>query len=267
MNAMLFDEWQAFIRYDGFSGRSPCNVYLTGLVLPAQPCFTSLVAGHAELHVHRSLFVDPFGCGFSDGPENFSYSLDDHAHTVAMLLDHLDLSQCNLIGYSMGGAIAITLASARPDLVASLVLMEANLDPGKGLISSKIAEQTEIEFLQHGYQDLYQLFNNAGTEGDIASAMIAGGIRVAVPHALYRSSVQLAQGTTPTMRERLIQMRIPRIYIYGERSLPVLELADLPRDGIQLLSIPDAGHGMAFENPIGVADALAAAIKVHPTEP
>ncbi|MGV9451132.1 alpha/beta fold hydrolase [Streptomyces sp. NPDC003635] len=44
---------------------------------------------------------------------------------AAALIDHLSLSPVTLIGQSLGGHTAMLLASARPDLVSALVLIEA----------------------------------------------------------------------------------------------------------------------------------------------
>lgn len=50
----------------------------------------------------------------------------------------------------MGGAVAITLASERPDLVSALVVAEANLDPGGGSLSRSIAAQSEADYVAEG---------------------------------------------------------------------------------------------------------------------
>jgi pimeloyl-ACP methyl ester carboxylesterase len=59
-------------------------------------------------------------------------------------------------------------------------------------------------------------------------------------------------------------MTIPRAYIFGEQSLPdpwARDLWDaLASEGIQVLSVPNAGHGMAWDNPSGVAEALNTAL-------
>lgn len=58
------------------------------------------------------------------------------------------------------------------------------------------------------------------------------------------------------MRERLYSMRIPRAYLFGERSLPDADAEELPKRGIQALVVPNAGHDMMFDNPVGVAGAI-----------
>ncbi len=50
------------------------------------------------------------------------YAIDDHAADLAGLLDHLGLSRVIICGLSVGGLIAQSLSSSRPDLVRGLVL-------------------------------------------------------------------------------------------------------------------------------------------------
>jgi pimeloyl-ACP methyl ester carboxylesterase len=256
VNSLLLPEMQAFLRYEDLSGESPANVFLPGLMIASHPTFTSIVHKRPTLLKQRSIFVDLLGSGFSDAPHDFGYSLEEHASIIARLLDELDIKGCSVVGYSMGGAVGITLASIRPDLVSRLVLMEANLDPGGGLASKGIAEQTEEAFCAHGFQAFTKYLRDEGIAGDTTSAALAGLIQIAAPHALYRSAVGLVIGTQPTMRERLLQMDIPRAYIFGEESLPDPDWDRLGSQGVQVLVVADAGHGMAWDNPAGVAEAL-----------
>lgn len=57
-------------------------------------------------------------------------SLDELAATVGEALEALGVSGAHVVGHSLGGAVAIALAAARPQLVASLVLVApAGLGP------------------------------------------------------------------------------------------------------------------------------------------
>lgn len=264
MKSLLLKEQQAFLRYEDLSGVSPTYVYISALMIAAHASFAAIVAEHPALVTHRSVFVDLLGSGFSDSPKDFGYSLEEHANTVAMLLDELDLRGCSVIGWSMGGAVAITLAAARPDLVSRLVLMEANLDPGGGMGSRIIAEQTEEAFCAQGFHTLIESWRQEGIDGNAVEATFVGIFQVAAPHAIHRSAVSLVRGTQPTMRERLLQMSIPRTYIFGEQSLADTWARDLwdvlASEGIQVLSVPNAGHLMPLDNPKGVAEALNTAL-------
>jgi pimeloyl-ACP methyl ester carboxylesterase len=55
-----------------------------------------------------------------------SYTLDDMAGDAAGLLDHLDVDAAHVVGASMGGMIAQTMAARRPDRVLSLVSVMSN---------------------------------------------------------------------------------------------------------------------------------------------
>jgi pimeloyl-ACP methyl ester carboxylesterase len=55
-----------------------------------------------------------------------SYSLEDMADDAAGLLDHLEIRQAHIMGASMGGMIAQTMAARYPERVLSLVSMMSN---------------------------------------------------------------------------------------------------------------------------------------------
>lgn len=51
----------------------------------------------------------------------------DHAADAAALLDHLGVDRAHVVGHSSGGAVAMELATQRPDLVHTLALLEPSL--------------------------------------------------------------------------------------------------------------------------------------------
>jgi pimeloyl-ACP methyl ester carboxylesterase len=253
MRFVYLADLDAHLRYHDLPGKGPARIYLPGLGGASSAGFPGLLVQPA-LAGHRSLLVDPLGFGFSDRPEAFGYTLEDHARTVAALLDHVGLAACAVVGHSWGGSVAITLAALRPDLVSRLVLAEANLDPGGGALSSPIAAQTEDDFLHGGYQDLLSYLRR-----EVPG--YAGDLQVADPRALHRSAVSLVVGTQPTLRERFLSSPIPRAYIIGEESLKDAYMAkqaeDLPKHGVGVLVVPNVGHGMGIDdNPASFADVL-----------
>lgn len=246
---------QAFLRYVDLPGTAPACVYLHGLGLSSPATYARVVV-EPGLAQRRSILVDFLGCGFSDRPESFGYTLEDHAQTIAALLDHLRLEQCAVIGHSFGGAVAITLAAQRPDLVGRLVLAEALLDPGGGDTSRRIAGQSEADFCASGYQSLLADVHADALTGDPLSIVVAGAFNAVAPFALYRCAVGLVRGTQPTMRQRLLDLTIPRAYFFGQLSLPNPDAESLPAGGIAVRVLPGAGHGMMWDDPGGFAAAL-----------
>jgi len=70
---------------------------------------------------HRVVVLDPRGGGRSDKPTG-QYSIEQMADDVAGLLGTLGVATADVVGYSMGGKIALQLAAGRPDLVDHLIL-------------------------------------------------------------------------------------------------------------------------------------------------
>lgn len=54
--------------------------------------------------------------------EIVDYSIVAHAHYLNSLLELLDIHECHIVGYSMGGGVALEYGSRYPDKVRSLVL-------------------------------------------------------------------------------------------------------------------------------------------------
>jgi pimeloyl-ACP methyl ester carboxylesterase len=66
---------------------------------------------------------DMVGFGFSDRPEGIDYGLETWADQTLGLMDTLGIEKAHLVGNSFGGAIALRIATQRPERVDKLVLM------------------------------------------------------------------------------------------------------------------------------------------------
>src|SRR5262245_25452343 len=215
----------------------------------------------------RAVLVDLLGFGFSDRPEDFDYTIEGHSATIIGLLDELGIRGCDLIGHSSGGSIAIVLASQRPDLVTSLVLAEANLDPGMGPFSGRILAQSEEEYVNAGFRLALDELRTASSTDRVA-AITLGMFQMSSPRAIYRTSCSLVGERTPTYREMLVALDVRRSFLVGSRTLDLVERPasgedgeGLDRFGVERLVVSDAGHLMPLENPRSFADALSQALK------
>ncbi|HET6315047.1 MAG TPA: alpha/beta fold hydrolase, partial [Chloroflexota bacterium] len=66
----------------------------------------------------RLVLVDLIGHGQSDSPENAErYTLEWCARDLLAILDELRLERVSVLGYSMGGRIALHLALAAPERI------------------------------------------------------------------------------------------------------------------------------------------------------
>ena len=88
---------------------------------------------------HRTVALDHRGWGESDTPAA-GYALADHADDTAGVIEALGLRRYVLIGHSMGGKVAMLLASRRPDGLAGLVLVGSSM-PTPLVVSAEMRER------------------------------------------------------------------------------------------------------------------------------
>ena len=249
MPSTSFDAHGSQIRWTEVPGRLPALVYIHGLGGNGEAIFGE-VARDPAIAGQRSLLLDLPGHGSSDRPTDYSYSLEALADAVAAACAAAGVSGVDLIGHSLGADTAIVVAHRHPALVRRLVISEANLDPLPpsltGRTSQAIRAQTEEQFVSTGYGDLFDEY--PGWAPTLINCS---------PLAIHRSSVGLNVGTDPTMRAMFVAMAIPRTFIKGDRGEPLLDEDGLEAAGVRVVTIPDAGHMMMFDNPAPFIDAVA----------
>jgi pimeloyl-ACP methyl ester carboxylesterase len=251
MNEARFDGRGSRIRWTETPGAEPARVYVHGLG-SVSSVYHAHIAARAELAGRRSLFVDLPGHGISDRPEDFGYTLVDHADALAAALDAAGLTGAELVAHSMGGAVAVVLAHRRPDLVSRLVLTEANLDacPPATAGSGIIASYEEDDFVNGGHA---RVLENVGPQW-------AATMRLTDPRALHRSAVGLRRGSEPVMRTLLEGLPVDRVYLQGELSGELEGREALEAAGVRVTTVPGAGHNVMLDRP----DAFAAAVARRP---
>jgi pimeloyl-ACP methyl ester carboxylesterase len=79
----------------------------------------------------KTLLIDNRGAGQSDRPPG-PYHIEDMAADVTGVLESLGIGRTHLLGFSMGGKIALHIAIHRPDLLDKLILVAATAAYEKG---------------------------------------------------------------------------------------------------------------------------------------
>ena len=72
---------------------------------------------------HRCVAPDMVGCGLSDKPQDFDYTLSEHVATVERLREHLGLTRIHLVLHDWGGAIGMGFARRHPERIASITAL------------------------------------------------------------------------------------------------------------------------------------------------
>lgn len=135
---------------------SALNVYRFGPAAPAQLLAIHGLTGHgrrwetlATRHLAEFAIAAPDLVGHGRSSWDAPWTIDANVAALAALLDGDATGPVVVVGHSFGGAVALSLAAARPDLVAALVL----LDPAVGLDGGWMREIADQMFASPDYPD------------------------------------------------------------------------------------------------------------------
>ena len=79
--------------------------------------------------MHRVIAVDHVGCGLSDKPQEYRYSLAHHTTNLVRLIDELNLDQVALVVHDWGGAIGLGAAVQRIDRFHKIMVLNTAAFP------------------------------------------------------------------------------------------------------------------------------------------
>ena len=189
------------------------------------------------------------------------------AEEVYAHIDSLGLERPHLMGYSMGGRVALHLAVQHPGQFASLILESAS--PGilndmerklRREVDDARAETIRSIPLRHFLEDWYRqpLFSSLSNRPDLLLDLVdakEGGN----PEWLALAVSAMSPGRQPSLWEVLPNLDLPAFLIAGELDSKYTKLAlamdeKLPRSELRL--VDGAGHCVHAEQPDELAHRL-----------
>lgn len=185
-------------------------------------------------------------------------------HTAAWLITVLDaahIDRAHVLGYSMGGRLALYFALHYPDRVRSLILESAS--PGladSAARQERIASDERLAAMieQHGmewFADTWgelPLFATQRTLPPEVQAMLREKRRRNHPGGLAASLRGIGTGVQPSLWDRLGALRLPTLLIAGalDEKFAALNQAMAARlPDAHLALVPGAGHTVHLEQP------------------
>jgi non-heme chloroperoxidase len=220
---------------------------------------------------YRCIAYDRRGFGDSDQPWHHydfsSLALDLHA-----LIEQLELYNCVLVGFSMGGGEVVRYLSMfgaeRVDkvvLISSIIpLVKQSDDNPDGVPEEKLDEiinslkTNRVPFLAE-FSKLF--YNFTGKKGTISEAQLKYDLTVA-SLASPRATLETAKAWAHTdFRDELRNVRVPTLLIHGDADqiVPIKTSSEQAAEGIRnskLVTIKDGPHGIFITHKDQVNSAL-----------
>ena len=204
--------------------------------------------------------VDLPGHGASLGMPPDRYTMEGAARSVLDVLDGTGVGRATVVGYSMGGRLALYLALRHPARCAGLLLESASpgLEDAEERAARRRADEQKAEQLEGGdlrgfLEDWYQqpLFAPLARDRGLLRRTIEGKMRND-PAELARSLRGMGTGSQPSLWGELPGLRVPALAVAGELdekfvgiSRRMASLAPAMRPAL----VPGAGHNVHAEAP------------------
>lgn len=218
---------------------------------------------------HRVMAVDLPGHGRSDAPDDVAaYRMEACAQQLAAVLDRLGIERTHLLGYSMGGRVALGFVALQPTRVRSAILVGASAglaDPEVRAERVRSDEALAQEILTRGLDPFVErwmalpLFRSQWQRLGAEHREAARKQRLRNrPEGLARALRACGSGAQPPLHEHLRGIAAPVLLCAGDEDPKFCGIArdlaaQLPNGRVRV--IPRAGHACHLENPPAFADA------------
>lgn len=200
----------------------------------------------------RTIALDLRGFGRSSKPKREgAYAIERLASDVAAVIKALDVNSCHVLGTSMGGFVAQSLALAEPELCRSLLL--CHTAPRMAIPAEVLAQRTAAlaRMSLEEYAGIVVEQALAPTTGPDIRSWLARQVAANDKRAYAQVLVEGLRDFD--VAAELHRVRIPTLVVTGEfdRVLPPAGGEELKRliAGAELVQVPGAGHIGYAENP------------------
>ncbi len=200
------------------------------------------------------------GHGRSLGLLPEEYTMEGAARMLRDLLDGLEISRATLIGYSMGGRLALYFALRYPERCSGLVLESASpgIEDAAGRKARRHADEERARRLESGdfeefLEDWYRqpLFASLARHEGLAQEIIEVRLRND-PRELARSLRGLGTGRQPSLWGNLPRLTIPVLAIAGEldeKFVGISRRMAAWSPNVHAAVVRGAGHSVHVEAP------------------
>ncbi|WP_042460798.1 2-succinyl-6-hydroxy-2,4-cyclohexadiene-1-carboxylate synthase [Neobacillus dielmonensis] len=211
----------------------------------------------------RQLIIpDIIGHGQTEAPNDLHlYNIESAAYQLNCLLDQLGISKTDMLGYSMGGRLALTFSILYPNKIGKLVLESTS--PGlktederearrknDAELAKKIREKGLEEFVNHW--EKIPLFHSMEQLPDETRLKIRQQRLGNSVEGLTNSLIGMGTGSQPSWWNHLQELTSEVLLVTGEKDEKFCRIAKqmLPhlKNG-KWITVENAGHAIHVEEP------------------
>lgn len=220
----------------------------------------------------RLIAVDLIGHGQSDAPERADrYRPEQAVRDLASLLDALGIARAHVVGYSLGGRLALRFAMDAPERIGALVVVSASAGladeearreraAADGALADRIERDGIERFVAEWEgQELFAAERSLPPERRAAARAERLAQR---PHGLANSLRGMGQGAAEPLWQRLAAIAAPALVVTGALDARYTAIGARLAAAIPAARhavIAGAGHAVHRERP----DELARAVREH----
>lgn len=220
----------------------------------------------ALAHNYRVIALDLPGHGDSGAPEDPArYAMPSVAADVEALLDRLQTGSSHLLGYSMGGRLALYLALTRPARWRSLILESASPGLEKAAARAErverdraLADSIEAQGIE-AFVDRWESLPLFASQQHLPPAVrqVHRSLRLRNrPHGLANSLRGMGTGVQPSLWSQIGTLSLPTLLIAGALDEKFVAIARRMVRRLALYPpyprleiVPEAGHAVHLERP------------------
>jgi len=198
-----------------------------------RPLITGLVSKH------RILALDLLGYGDSDKPEDADYSIALQTDILRQFLDSQQLSKTQLVGWSMGGWIALNFTSRWPERIERLALTAS--------VGMRFEPSFDVRVLHpetlEDVREMLRVVSAPSTPGFVQRDLLRVMKR---ENWIIKRALDSMLTGRDILDGRLAEVRMPVLLVWGEKDiLTPISIADSMRVEMpqaQMKTVPVCGH-------------------------
>ncbi|KMM37293.1 2-succinyl-6-hydroxy-2,4-cyclohexadiene-1-carboxylate synthase [Guptibacillus hwajinpoensis] len=220
--------------------------------------------------------VDLIGHGKSSKPDDPSfYSMETMSGYLKKVLDRLNVNKVHLLGYSMGGRLALSFAIQYPSLVKSLILESSS--PGlptieergervrkDNALANRIKEKGISEFVQ--FWETIPLFASQKNLSQSVQSKVREQRLRNSEIGLANSLIGMGTGAQSSYWDHLDHLEFPVLLLTGELDKKFVSIAKQMKKSLSradFVQINNVGHTIHVEEPQIFDKMVVAFLKKH----